>query len=534
MVGVPFNPRQPTGLVDTSHAAANAAQDPLLSLYLAQNGYEPAGAKPDLTENLARAAGQGLTFGWGDELLSLGQAGLDQLLHGDDDKDFWQRYESNVARERRNLEAFRQENPIAAYGAEILGSLPTALLTGGSSTATGLGRIGTNLAINGIQGAVYGAGSATGDTLADRAWGAVTGAATSAGTGAVLDGVTGVVGQFSKSRAATKADAAAPTGDGLGAMSKQDLDAAKSAGVQIKPIATTILRQDLDRLLADEGMLVDGELVGIYGKVRDAMGHLDQLSDKPMTFEAFDLLERSFREAARSQNAGEAKLGQALLHQLDQFPESLPQNAFNGSGDGIEAATKWRASTNLRDRQERTKMVEEMIGSARRSGSFAKTLHEKVVKLLDDKTARGLFSDAEITQMERFAQDRGALGGLMQTLSGDGVWGAVAGAAPGLLATIVEPRIGAAVAAIGAATGAPAVRKILDGGASTFGKELRASIASGNPPPLTNPLDLRWLAPGLGNTEHVRKPVEIKVRGGNPNLIWDPNDVFIMPDGTRI
>jgi hypothetical protein len=29
-------------------------------------------------------------------------------------------------------------------------------------------------------------------------------------------------------------------------------------------------------------------------------------------------------------------------------------------------------------------------------------------------------------------------------------------------------------------------------------------------------------------------PIEIEVRGGNPNLVWDPNDVFIMPDGTRI
>ncbi len=43
MVGVPFNPMQanqpsdaPTvGLVDASHAAAAAAQDPLLSLYFA-------------------------------------------------------------------------------------------------------------------------------------------------------------------------------------------------------------------------------------------------------------------------------------------------------------------------------------------------------------------------------------------------------------------------------------------------------------------------------------------------------------------
>ncbi len=305
-------------------------------------------------------------------------------------------------------------------------------------------------------------------------------------------------------------------------MSKQDLNAAKSAGVQIKPIATTLLRQDLDRLLADEGMLVDGELVGIYDKVHAAMGHLDQLSDKPMTFEAFDLLERSFREAARSPNDEEAKLGKALLQQLDQFPESLPQNAFSGSGDGIEAATRWRSSINLRDRQKRTKMVEEMIDSAKNSDSFAKALHEKVGKLLDDKAARGLFSDDEIALMKRFAQDRRAIGALMQTLSGDAAWATVGGLVGTVAGTKVDPLLGAFLGGSGAFAGAPTVRKILDGGASTFGKELRASVASGNPPPLTNPLDLRWLAPGLANTEHVREPLHIIVRGGTNSQMPPP------------
>ena len=51
MAGVPFNPMyasQRKGLVDNSHAAANAARDPLLSLYLANTyGYRPAGANAD-------------------------------------------------------------------------------------------------------------------------------------------------------------------------------------------------------------------------------------------------------------------------------------------------------------------------------------------------------------------------------------------------------------------------------------------------------------------------------------------------------
>lgn len=516
MVGVPFNPLQPKGLVNESHAAANAAQDPLLSLYLKNTyGLEPAGAKPDFTENVARAAGQGLTFGWGDELFSLGQAGLDQLLHGDDGKDLWQRYDSNVARERRNLEAFRQENPIVAYGAEILGSLPTALVTGGTGTATGLGRIGTNLLVNGVQGAFYGAGSATGDTLADRGWGALTGAGTSAGTGVVLDGVTGVLSQVAKSRAAAKANAAAPTSDGLKLTSREELDAAKSAGVQIKPIATTILRQDLDRLLADSGMLVEGKLVGNYHLVGEAMRHLDQLSDQPMTFQAFNLLEGSFRRAASSGNAEEAELGQAMLQQLRQFVDSLPQGAFDGSGDGITAATKWQASTNLRDRQERTKIIEDMINSARNSGEFAKALKRRVRDLLDDKTTLGSFSDEDIVQMQRFVRDDSAIGQLMQTLSSDGTWAGLATVATPLAAKI-DPVVGPAVTASGAVVAPSIVRKVVDGGASRFANELRASIASGRRSPSVDPLDLRALAPGLGNNDYVQKPIDIYVYGGNP------------------
>lgn len=512
MAGVPFHPMhasQPKGLIDSSHVAANAAQDPLLSLYLKNTyGLEPAGAKPDLTENLARAAGQGLTFGWGDELLSFGQAGLDQLLHGDDGKDFWQRYDSNVARERRNLEAFRQENPIAAYGAEILGSLPTALLTGGSSSATGLGRIGTNLLANGIQGAFYGAGSATGDTLADRGWGALIGAGTSAGTGALLEGVGGVVNAGLKNRAKYLADseaiATAPTGSAIKASSEAAREAAEKADVVLTPTATTILKQDLGQTLSGEGLMVGGKMVGDYGRVRRAMKLLDQFADEPMTMKSFERLYESVGYAARSGKPGEARIANGMLQQLEGFMDSLPQEAFRGMDDGVEAAAQWKTAKAELAKFNRTKMIEKAIYNAKMFGDdFPAGLKTEFRKILRSEKKKGRLSKEEVARMEQFVQSDNAEKFLTFLAESD---------LGGFLERLPLGQELGDMMQLGLSTGAHA---LMDRGARRTANIVRANTALGGPiPPVpTGTLDLRALAPGLGNNEHVRQPIEIFVRG---------------------
>jgi len=513
MVGVPFNPRQPTGLVDTSHAAADAAQDPLLSLYLAQNGLEPAGAKPDLTENLARAAGQGFTFGWGDELFSLGQAGLDQLLHGDDGKDFWQRYDSNVARERRNLEAFRQENPIAAYGAEILGSLPTALLTGGSSTATGLGRIGTNLLVNGIQGAFYGAGSATGDTPADRIWGAATGAAGGMTAGVALDAAGNAVNAGLKAGAKYLADsktiAAAPTGAAIKASAEAAREAAESADVVLTPTATSLLKQDLGQTLVGEGVTVRGQMVANYDRVRGSMRLLDQFADEPMTIKSFRRLYESFEYAARSEVPGEAEVAKSMLKQLDSFMDSLPQEAFKGTGDGVEAAAQWSAAKAQLAKFERTNIIETAIKNARTlSDNFPEGLKAEFRDILKSGEKRSKLSPEDITRIEQFAQGdninkvlklikEADLSGFLDKLR-----------IPEIVGNLLQPAVRGGAGAL------------MGHNAKRAGDIVRATTALGAPipPAPTGTLDLRALAPGLGNNDGVTGPLRIIVNGGNPLL----------------
>lgn len=147
--------------------------------------------------NLARSVGQGLTFGYGDEIV----AGLGSMFGGD--------YDDILLNEREQIKGFQDKYPKTALGTEVGGAvLPTVAgilaspFTGGSSgvastTATtarlapliskligGAGTAKRGAVVGGTQGAVYGSGVAEGDA-SDRAQGAVGGAMIGAPVGAV-------------------------------------------------------------------------------------------------------------------------------------------------------------------------------------------------------------------------------------------------------------------------------------------------------------------------------------------------------------
>ena len=69
----------------------------------------------DYFRGLGRSIGQGVTFGFGDEI----EAGIRALGAGT--------YDEEVAKIRADLEKFRKTNPVSAYGSEIAASLPTGL-----------------------------------------------------------------------------------------------------------------------------------------------------------------------------------------------------------------------------------------------------------------------------------------------------------------------------------------------------------------------------------------------------------------------
>jgi hypothetical protein len=461
-------------------------------------------------EGSARAYVQGGMFGWGDEAVAAGAAALDPLVHGDRGKDFGERYDAYLNRERGLVGNFREDNPLAAYGAEIAGAIPTAIAASPASVAsTGAGRFATNALVNAGQGAAYGAGAAEGD-LTDRAINAGTGAIVSAGGGVVLDGVVGTVqSAFAKGARNKARDAfvdAAPTAAEQKVKAQAAYTAADTSGVLIKPTATSLLKSDLSQFLTSEGLVANGKFVGNFNLAKRAMKHLESFDGRPMTMKELQRVEESFQDVARSTKAGEARIGKMMLDQFDDYVDSLPQQAFSG-GNGIEAAANWKAGKQGWAQFKRTKSIEQAVYNAKLSGNFSEGLRGEFRAILKSEKQRSRFSDAELKAMEDFVMG-GTAQALLKAFANGGMPGAVLGGLSGGL-------LGAAAGVVG-----PAAAKLgLDKGARKAGDALRAQVANGGslpvPPVAPRALDLRALAPALGNVEErPRDLLEILVTGG--------------------
>jgi len=121
------------------------------------------------TGDYVRSVFQGLTFGFSDEAEAAAKA-----LFGEET------YRDEVNKIRQEIESFRAEDPVAAYGLEAAGSLPTMFIpgVGAARGLQGLSKLSAakQAAITGAAGgALYGAGTA--ETIEDIPESALAGAA---------------------------------------------------------------------------------------------------------------------------------------------------------------------------------------------------------------------------------------------------------------------------------------------------------------------------------------------------------------------
>lgn len=159
----------PTGVVDK----------PWQMPYAAPQQGMPTG---EAITGLAQKAAQGLTFGYGDEIMSGVQAGVGALTG--EPGTFGERYDAALQRNRSRLQATEKEFPIAGALTQAAGAVanPLTRLGGGQSFLT---RALSNAAINGTLGGVAGFGEGEGGAM-NRLGSAGLGAATGAAIGAVL------------------------------------------------------------------------------------------------------------------------------------------------------------------------------------------------------------------------------------------------------------------------------------------------------------------------------------------------------------
>ena len=111
----------------------------------------------DIFKSIGSAALQGASFGTSDEIVSyIRSLGSEKT------------YEQLRDEARKNLADFRKTDPVKAYAAEIIGSIPSALIGGlGVGAALKGGALGGKLATQagvagGLEAGIYGAGASEG------------------------------------------------------------------------------------------------------------------------------------------------------------------------------------------------------------------------------------------------------------------------------------------------------------------------------------------------------------------------------------
>jgi len=149
----------------------------------------PQTRQPENDTEYLRAAFQGLMFGFSDEAEGL-LAGVYNAAKGG--KSFSEAYKEGRDNARKQLDQFREDDALTAYGIEIISSLPTAFVGGLGLARTGAALAGKGLGAAtrraGVEGAIYGTGAGEGDVV-DQVGSAVLGGA----TGAALTGAVGGV-----------------------------------------------------------------------------------------------------------------------------------------------------------------------------------------------------------------------------------------------------------------------------------------------------------------------------------------------------
>lgn len=429
----------------------------------------------------------GLFFGATDEMASgmdaLG-AGINQMFGGKGPS------MGDVFAARQELEQARRDlgrEQLAGWAplAEIAGGLAT-----GGAAAKGAAAVGSQvpgvvqtakgLLGAGASGAAYGAGATDGG-IDDRALGAGIGAAMGVGAGVAAPMVARGVQKMLAipgARAAKSATQAAintaPPAAAIKASSKASYKAAERTGAVVDGSAINLLSHDVRQLLADEGILLQtGRMVGGYPKLNGALAALDQFgANGSMTVKQAMTLNRTFRNAAKSNDPAEAAIGMAMTNKLDDFFENLPVQAFSTNGRaGMDAVKLWGEARKDWARFKKTSTIEKAIYDAGlHKEGFASGLRGEFVKILkSDKKRRG-FADVELSAMERYVQG-GSVKGFLEDLSSSGSIPA------SVLGLITGGPIGAFAAGATKAGAGKLARGALDRGAEQAADAVRAQAA---------------------------------------------------------
>ena len=417
---------------------------------------------PGTAEGAGRSFVQGGMFGWGDEFVGTGAAALDKLTgRTPGNPSFGELQDAYTSRERGNLDTFRKENPVVAYGSEIVGALPTAAAGGGSLAASGTSlatRVGMGGLVGAGQGAVYGAGSADGN-MQERATGAGVGAVTGGALGAAFPWIGNQVSQMLSRRAqgsvTSAAARAAPSAKELKNAASQMFEAATGGKpLQITDTAYFSFLSNV-KAVADKFRINprnDPQATGLLDTLQKVLE--DSAQGTPVDIKDLHLLRQLAQSVAKSADGRDGTFGRLVVGQMDDFISSLKPADIAGGGDPTAAANSLLKGISVWSRASKTATIEEAIrkGTEAASGpgngirnalrslikdeSFFNTLNAAEQQALQD-AVRGTTTSQLLRAIGILGFGKGSqLGGWLGSIMGNV-------AAPGV-GMVVAPAIGTA------------------------------------------------------------------------------------------
>jgi hypothetical protein len=402
----------------------------------------------DTLSDATAGLGQGLTFGFGDEIMS-GMLTPFEMARGamrgtDEGKGIGQRISDSYSRAldfNRGLDKQAQErSPIASTIGEVAGGVVSGgglakggvtLLNAAKPTYTSM--IGRGAAEGAAYGGLYGAG--TGEDMEGRIDNAVKGA----GVGALTGGALGVVGARQASNA-TKASI--PSVKKLKDEADKFYKEVESAGVVLTPYKSDLIAKDVFGTLTSKGFNP-----GVHPKVEAALKHLDQYSGQPLPFTVLDQARQVFSDAA--EDAGQSRLVGHAIKRLDEHMNNLSPvdvvvgDATKASGYIGLARDAWSRASRATKIEKAAQKAERRAMSTGSGGNSDNAIRQNIRGILDDEKKLRGFTKEEIDAMEKIVAG-GPVQNLMRLVgklspAGNGLMAAL-----GLGATIAHPMLAAA------------------------------------------------------------------------------------------
>lgn len=337
-----------------------------------------------------RSGLQGLTFGFGDEIVARGASALSGNT-----------YEQELQAERDRLNLGREQHPVASYGSEIAGAVATP---GAAIKALKSPNFATRTLASGTTaagaGAVYGFGAGEGG-LENRLDNAQTTGAVSGviGAGAPAVGVLGklLADRVKRSQAGRAMVRNAPSLDQLRSRAQSLFDRADAAPAMDRSTLTDAasgIASRAERLGLDEGLTPQSSQA--LNRIMDAATD----PNPQIGFREMDILRRQASiPAGNRASPVESAIGSGMVGSIDDVIESAAPQV---GSDVAEARALWGS-------MRRSELIDEAFNRAQNHASgFENGLRSQFRSILNNPQKRRGLSADEIAAMERVV--RGSVG----------------------------------------------------------------------------------------------------------------------------